>query len=465
MTGLLFTGVDLPVGLCDVMIRHGGVVAIGTGLDAGGAEVIEGLGGALLPGLHDHHLHLHATAADASSVKCGPPHVRTPGDLARALDAAPGDGWIRGVGYVETVAGLLDAAALDRLHGRRPVRVQHRSGAMWVLNSAASALVGLDCAHHPGVERDDDDRPTGRVWRADAWLRERLPATGPPPLDAVGADLARLGITGVTDATPDLPPDSLAALVDAHVSGAVPQRLQLLGVPLGDEPAQWPATVTAGPYKIVLADSGLPDFEALSGVVRRAHACGRPVAVHCVSREALLLLLAVFDDVGTRPGDRIEHGALVPAESIGELHRRGLCVVTQPGFLAHRGDDYLDRVEARDLPDLYRCRSLLDGGVAVALSSDAPYGPLDPWAVITAATTRRASTGDIVGQQETITVAEALDRYLSPLDRPGGPLRTVAPGAPADLVLLDRPIVDVLAAPTAEAVRCTVIGGRVRYLC
>lgn len=176
--------------------------------------------------------------------------------------------------------------------------------------------------------------------------------------------------------------------------------------------------MTTGPYKIVLADSGLPDFEALAGTVRRAHARGRPVAVHCVSREALLLLLAVFEEAGTRPGDRIEHGALVPAESIGELRRRRVCVVTQPGFLAHRGDDYLERVDTRDLPDLYRCRSLLDGGVSVALSSDAPYGPLDPWAVIAAATNRRAPTGDVVGPQERITAAAALDRYLSPSTTP-----------------------------------------------
>jgi predicted amidohydrolase YtcJ len=463
VTNLLLRRVELPAGLRDVVIRDESIAAIGVGLGPGGAEVIDGRGGALLPGLHDHHLHLHAIAADASSVRCGPPHVRTPEELARVLAEAPGDGWVRGVGYVETVAGLLDAEALDRLHGRRPVRLQHRSGAMWILNSQASALVGLDAAEHPGVERDDAGRPTGRVWRADAWLRERLPQSGPPALDTVGANLARFGITGVTDATPDLPPDSLAALIDAHLSGALPQRLHLLGVPLGDEHGERPAAVTTGPYKIVLADSGLPDFDALTATIRRCHAGRRPVAVHCVSRVALLLLLAVFDTTGTMAGDRIEHGALIPAESIDELRRHELCVVTQPGFIAHRGDDYLDRVEARDMPDLYRCRSLLDHRVPLALSSDAPYGPLDPWAVIAAATTRRAPTGDVVGPQEKITATEALDRYLSPLDRPGGPPRTVMVGEPADLVLLDRPITDARDIPNPESVRCTLIRGEIRY--
>ncbi|MDF3310044.1 amidohydrolase family protein [Rhodococcus sp. T2V] len=462
MTGLLLRGVELPVGLRDVAVRDGQVAAIGVNLDADGAEVMDGCGGALLPGLHDHHLHLYAMAADADSVQCGPPRVRTPEDLARALDTAPGGGWIRGVGYVETVAGMLDAASLDRLHARRPVRLQHRSGALWMLNSAACALAGLASAEHPGIERDDSGRPTGRLWRADAWLRERLPATGPPPLDTVGTDLARFGITGVTDATPDLTTDSLAALLDAHITGALPQRLHLLGVPLQVEPVS-SATVTTGPYKIVVADSALPDFDTLADTVRRAHTHGRPVAVHCVSREALLLLLAVFDEIGTLTGDRIEHGALVPVESIPELRRRGLCVVTQPGFLAHRGDDYLARVDPRDLPDLYRCRSLLNAGVPLALSSDAPYGPLDPWSVIAAATSRRAPTGHVVGPQETITATQALNRYLTPLDHPGVAPRTVRVGAPADLVLLDQPLIDTLVAPHSNSVRCTLIRGEIRY--
>jgi len=477
MTTWLFRDVELPSGRADVAVTGDRISAVGVDLDAGSGEVIEGRGGALLPGLHDHHLHLHAIAADADSVRCGPPHVRTGDELAAALAAAPGDGWIRGVGYVETVAGLLDAAAVDRLHARRPVRMQHRSGALWILNSIACEAVRLESADHPGVERDDSGRPTGRVWRADAWLRARLPDTGPPSLARVGADLARFGITGVTDATPDLPPDSLAALLEAHDSGVLPQRLHLLGVPLDSaapslrpSPARrhgdagiacpFPDTVTTGPYKIVIADSDPLDFEVLADTVGRAHAQGRPVAVHCVSRAALLVQLAVFDEVGSMPGDRIEHGALIPAESFDALRGHGLTVVTQPGFLAHRGDDYLHRVDHDDLPDLYRCRSLLSDGVAVALSSDAPYGPLNPWSVIDAAMTRRAPTGEILGEEERLTASEALSRYLTPLDDPGGRPRTIRVGAPADVVLLDRPLIEA-AAPGAEPVRCTMIRGTI----
>lgn len=461
MTDLLIRDAEVSGGRrTDVLLRRGVVAALGKDLAAAGVPVLDAEGGAVLPGLHDHHLHLHALAAEANSVRCGPPQVHTAAELARALTAAPGDGWIRGVGYVETVAGLLDSAALDSLHSARPVRVQHRSGALWILNSAAARRVGLDSASEPGVERDTAGRPTGRLWRADTWLRSRLPDTGPPDLTAVGARLTRYGITGITDATPDLTDESLDSLIAAATSGQVPQQLTLLGVPLGRTCAP---PVTAGPYKIVLADSGLPDIDTLAGIVRRAHELGRPVAVHCVSRAALLLLLAAFDEVGTVAGDRIEHGAVVPAESRGVLRRLGLTVVTQPGFLADRGDDYLRRMDPEDLPDLYRCRSMTEAGVGLALSSDAPYGPLDPWQVVTAAVVRRAPDGRVVGAGETLRSSEALRRYLAPLHDPGGPARAVAPGAAADLILLDRPLTRLLAEPTAEAVRTTIIRGRIMF--
>ncbi|WP_009476059.1 amidohydrolase family protein [Rhodococcus sp. JVH1] len=466
MTDLVIRGAEVNgVPGVDVAVTGDRITAVGAHLPASRAEVFDADGGALIPGLHDHHLHLHAMAADAASVRCGPPRVRDPAALADALGRAPGDdsGWVRGVGYIETVAGDLDADALDRLHPARPVRIQHRSGAMWILNGAAVTATHLDGASHPGIERGQDGRPTGRVWRADTWLRARLPPSRPPRLDNIGAALSRMGITGVTDATPDLDPQSRSAIETSITDGILPQRVHLLGAPPDAESVSPAARLTVGPYKIVLADSELPDLDDLARRIHRVHNRGRAVAVHCVTREALLILLTVLDEVGTLPGDRIEHGALIPAETIDDLRRRGLTVVTQPGFLADRGHDYLRDIDRRDQSDLYRCRSLIDASVAVALSSDAPYGPLDPWAVITAAVTRRAPTGEIVGSTERITAAQALARYLTPADNPGGTPRRIRVGATADMVLLSAPLADILTAPAADAVQATMIGGHWAY--
>jgi predicted amidohydrolase YtcJ len=389
-----------------------------------GEDVLEGAGGAVVPGLHDHHLHLLALAAASASI-----------DVSGGLDAlrrAQGSGWIRAVGWAQDG----DRWTLDEVVSDRPVRVQHRSGALWVVNSLGLAALNIDGSS--GIERGGDGEPTGRLWRMDAWLGERLGREA-PDLAALGNQLLRLGVTGVTDATPDLDPATCALL-----RATVPQQLLLLGDRDGN-----------GPYKVVLPDHDLPSYDSLLG--RLAAVRPRPVAVHCVTREALVLLLAALDELGHVPGDRIEHASLVPTE----LTRLRAVVVTQPGFLTVRGDDYLCSVDPADLPDLYRYRSLLDAGTCVVPSSDAPYGPLDPWAVLRAACDRRSATGAVLSPGESVSAAIALDGMLRPLEDLTAPSRAVRLGAPADLVVLDGSLEEVLHEPDAQRVAATVLGGQV----
>ena len=209
----------------------------------------------------------------------------------------------------------------------------------------------------------------------------------------------------------------------------------LLGAPLAGE---LPAGLRLGPYKILLHDHDLPGTDELTARIAAAHSAGRAVAVHCVTRESLLLTVACLLTTGVRAGDRIEHGAIVPPELYELLLSAGLPVVTQPAFVADRGDDYLREVDPADLPCLYPYRSLLAAGIEVAPSSDAPFGELDPWRVLAAAAARRTETGQLIGPEEVVAPEVSLAGYLSsPLD-PGGPPRHVLPGAPADLCLLSR---------------------------
>jgi hypothetical protein len=68
-----------------------------------------------------------------------------------------------------------------------------------------------------------------------------------------------------------------------------------------------------------------------------------------------------------------------------------------------------------------------------------------------------------MGPDERIDARTALDRFLSPLEDPGGPPRRIAVGAPADLVLLDGPLAQALAAPSADAVALTLIDGVIAH--
>ena len=464
----------------DVRIAAGRVVECRPGLrPVAGEEEIDAAGCALLPGLHDHHLHLRALAAAQASVPVGPERVRSAAELAARLREAgaraPTGAWLRCVGYHESVAGPLDRWALDRLladpaRPARPVRVQHRTGGLWVVNSAALAALGLDgdgrrggggggdlARDLAGVERDADGRATGRLWRMDRWLGDRVPAR-PADLAAglavVSARAAAVGVTGFTDATPGATGPDVAGLAIAVADGTIAQRLHCMAHADVTGPAG--GRFTIGPVKIMLDDDTLPSLDSLADSVRQAHAARRTVAVHCVTRVQLVLTLAALDGAGRAPGDRIEHGAVIPAEMVPALG--GLTVVSQPHFVTERGEQYARDVAPEDLPDLWRLRSLIDAGVGVAAGSDAPFGGADPWAVMRAATRRPAG----LGPGEAVAPETAIGLFLGSPSTPSEP-RLVAPGAAADLVLLRCPPREAAGSLGSDLVAATIIDGAVVY--
>lgn len=454
VTGLLLRRVEADGVLCDVRVRGTRVAEMAPRLRPGpGDTVHDARGGTLLPGLHDHHIHLLALAARAGSVDCGPPSITSLDTLAAALRSAgrdlPPGGWLRGTGYAESAAGLPDRHLLDRMVPDHPVRIQHRGGALWILNSRALQAVAPVLDDSSDVERDAAGTPTGRLWRYDARLRPALPKA-PPDLGPVGDRLASYGITGVTEATPELDTGALKLLHEATASGALPQSLHLMGADDGD-----------APHKIHLRDHDLPALETLTERVAAAHRTGRPVAVHCVTRESLILTLVALQAAGPYPGDRIEHAAVVPPEVYPLMAECGVRVVTQPTLLTARGDDYVRDVEPGDRAHLYPYASLLAQGIPVAASSDAPYGDPDPWASIAAASTRRTPSGHVVSPAERVPARVALEGFLSPPDEPGGRVRRVAPGLRADLCLLSVPLAEALAGPTAGHVALVLRNGRV----
>lgn len=467
MTGLLLRQVQVRDGrVLDVRTAGEVIVEVGVGLPAAGERIVDG--GHLLPGLHDHHLHLLATAAAAEGLRCGPPDVQGVDDLVGVLRRAaarrsPGE-WLRGVGYHESVAGVLSRDVLDTWVPDRPVRLQHRSGALWMVNSAGlSALRVKEGTVPDGVERDSQGRPTGRLWRVDQWLRQRVGRRSSPDLPGLGRRLAALGVTGVTDATPDLDDEALWLLLTAVATGALPQRVHLLGIDrLPDAlPERVRARVTVGPRKLVMSDHDLPTLAELNARLRDLRATrpdGRPVAVHCVTRDALVLLCAALEEVGSVPGDRIEHASVVPAGLLPTLHRLGITVVTQPGLVAERGDDYLREVDPDDLPDLYRHASLVRSGIPVGLSTDAPYTEADPWRAVEAAVERMTPAGRTLGSSERVSRQRAIDGFATPAADPGGEPRRIAAGHPADLCLLDGPPTD-----PRSGIALTVVGGDVTH--
>jgi predicted amidohydrolase YtcJ len=94
----------------------------------------------------------------------------------------------------------------------------------------------------------------------------------------------------------------------------------------------------------------------------------------------------------------------------------------------------------------------------VAAGTDAPFGGADPWQVMRAATRRRAD----LGPAEAIAPAAALGLFLGEPAAPAVP-RLVAPGAPADLVLLRCPPEEAARSLASDLVAVTFVGGRLAY--
>ncbi len=402
-----------------------------------GEALLDAGGGTVLPGLHDHHVHVRSAASALDSFSVGPPGVSTKAQLAQMLsNATPGpDGWIRAVGYHESVAGELDRTALDAVVPDIPVRIQHRSGALWILNSAALGRVGL--AEHP----DGRLRSADRGW-SDALQRRET------DLAELSRRITATGVTGVTDATPDLGADDMVSLIVSHRRGEFRPRLRFLS-----------------PGKKILQDDRL-DLDGLTDWMTENHNADRPVAVHCVTAAQLVVTIAALRAAGSHPLDRIEHASVVPDENLADLadlaELGGLTVVTQPNFVAERGDQYLADIPAAEHGQLWRVASLLKAAVPVALSTDMPFGHGDPWTAMRAAVHRTTLSGAVLNADECVSARTALTMFLGRSDQPGR-ARTVDPGQPGDLCVLTEPPETALAELDAGMVAATIIGGELVY--
>jgi predicted amidohydrolase YtcJ len=445
----------------DVRCRDGLIVEIGTSLLLHPGEiVIEGKGAALIPGLHDHHLHLLAMAAANTSVICGSPAVNNHRELQQVLKKSIHSPWIRGIQYHESVAGDLDRWQLDQWVSDRPVRIQHRSGILWILNSCAIEQLQLENEHLEGLERNAQNQVTGRLFRLDQWLRGKIGRHDTPDLSDISIELARLGITGITDASANNNEDTLALFESALGQGQLHQRVVMRGnetLPESTHPK-----IHRGALKILLDEFQLPDWKNLQNMIIKSHQKNRAVAFHCVTEAQLVFALTALEEAGYFFGDRIEHASLCPDEIIPLLKSSKVAVVTQPGFLHSRGSQYQHEVPKSAHDSLYRCQSFLQQGIPLAFSSDAPYGDINPWRNMNAAITRANSSGYIFGKKETLTAEQALLAYLKdPVDLSVS--REISTGADADLCLLKKPWAESRNLSDNDPVQYTLCSGEIVY--
>ena len=463
-------------GPVDVLIDDGRVAAMGYGLPAGVAEIIDLAGRYILPGLWDNHVHLtqHALArrrVDVSVAASAAQAARIMADHFLVQPPEPGVALI-GYGFQDGLwpdvptRDLLDAAI-----ARVPViLLGHDLHCCW-MNSVALAQFGFG-DHPTGLLREDDCfHVAAAVHSVPATLLDRWIA------EAATAAAAR-GVVGVVEfeMAPNLDTwrSRFAAGFDTLriAAGIYTQQLDNViaaGYRTGDAVDGTHGLLTIGPYKVIIdgtlntrtafcIDSypGIEDQPGARGILtvtphelvpllRASAAAGLLPAVHAIGDEAGRLALNAFEVVGC--AGRIEHAQLLREADFTRFARLGVVASVQP---EHAMDDreIADRYWTGRTGRAFALRSLLEAGAELIFGSDAPVAPLDPWITAAAAVSRSRDGREPWHPEQTISIEQALAASTNRFGR-------IAVGATADLAIVDE---DPLAV-TADRLRRMSVSG------
>ena len=439
-------------GPVDLLISEDGVITevaamAGAVARPPGVPVVDGDGRWLIPGLWDAHVHLGQWAMASRrldlSGTASPEEV-----LALAARAARNGRAVVGTGQrAGTWARPVTVAELDAACGGVPVILINGDFHHAWLNTAALDALGL-ARRDVVVAEAEWFTAYPRVAGLEG------PAT-PADYRRVLAGAAAQGVAGLVDFEFAAPWSDWAQrwhegcdLLRIRWSPYAGQldSVRAAGLRSGARLPQADCRLTVGSLKVIsdgslgtrtawchepYADTGgygAPNQsgDELAALLAEGSRAGLSVATHAIGDRALDCALAAYAATGARGS--IEHAQLATGPAITRMARLGLVASVQP---AHLLDDRqtMDRVWADRAGRCFPLRSMLDHGVALALGSDAPVAPLDPWLAIAAAAHRGQPGGQSWHPEQAITVAEAI---LAATDG-----RRVAVGQPGDVALLD----------------------------
>lgn len=485
-------GVPAPV---DLRIEAGRTTAIapaGTLAPVRGEETVALGGRWVVPGLWDAHVHLvqQALAARRLDVSGASSAVETAdlvaahlvrasaeSDGADSVDSGenPSTATVVGFGFRDaTWPDLPTAALLDRAAGGRAVVLVSGDLHCGWFSTAALARFGL-VADGTGLVREDEFLPiAGDLDDADdvlrdAWVRQATRAA------------ARRGVVGVRDFEAEHPLSWARRASGGPIAlrvraGVWPQFLDETlqagrrtgdALPSSPRDAVGQALLTAGPLKVITdgslntrtaychdpypgtQDRGVLTYaaEELRDLMSRAHAGGMTSAIHAIGDDACGLALDAFEATGARGS--IEHAQLLTSGDVPRFAALGVVASVQPAHLLD------DREVAEELwpgrtERAYALASLLATSARLALGSDAPVAPLDPWLAMAAAVHRTGDDRPAWHGEQSIGATAALAASTD------GHGTTPSVGDVADLAICD---VDPLLADAAARVAGTLLAG------
>ena len=187
----------------------------------------------------------------------------------------------------------------------------------------------------------------------------------------------------------------------------------------------------------------LIDEDTLTKKLEETVKNGLQPAVHAIGDAALdIALKALKRAHAWETGGRIEHASVIRPDQMDFISKYNITVVVQPHFVV---SDWwvLQRLGEKRLKWIYPFKTMIDHGIKISFSTDAPIEPLNPWKTIKASIARRETLNPIEmqhHQQESLTIEQALDSYTrvsaKALER--SDLGVLDVGYYADFVIIDR---------------------------
>lgn len=449
-----------------------------------GAEVIDLDGAFVAPAFVDPHVHVTALGLQLTGLDLtGAASLADALDAVRAHAAAHPEGMLIGEGWDQTrwpeqrppTVAEIDAAAGPG----RPVYLARVDAHSAVASSALLDIVGdLGDGHTRGEPLVADAHHRVRAVALAGLTRAQRDSARAAALDTAAAhgvvavhECAGPEISGRADVL-ELLAFSHGVAVRAYWGEAVgsADEAKALVAELGVHALGGDLFVdgSIGSHTACLhasyADASHTGTRYLDGDTVTAHlrACteaGIQAGFHAIGDGAVDSVVAGISRVAAESGGpavaarghRIEHAELLSAASIDALARWGVIASIQPGFdAAWGGPDgmYAERLGAERAATMNPFAAMAAAGVSLAIGSDAPVTPLDPWAAIRAAVHHRTPGHGLSPRAAFAAATRGAWRAGGVRDGVAG---TLVPGAPASYAVWDAG--DLVVAAAADTVQ------------
>ncbi|HEY6236180.1 MAG TPA: amidohydrolase family protein [Candidatus Elarobacter sp.] len=462
-----------------IVVADGRIVSTRPGDAGAGVPVVDLAGRALYPAFADCHVHLTDTGLFLGERDLA--SVRDAAAFARRIAALPRGAFVLAGNYDESAwsdAGLASAAPLDAHFPDALALAVRVDGHSCVLNRKALAFVDLP-PDTPGIERDANGEPTGRLalaanWRAQATILNALPIAEKRAADRRATALAlregalHLHVQFVGLPSRDAYRDEIAALREAgaakwhpKICERDPALAKELGLPYVGGDVFLDGSIGSGTAAVFepyhdRAGTGtlMRDDAEVEAYFGEAERLGISAGVHAIGDRAIEQCLAAWEKVlRGKPSPRnrhfIEHFEIATRDHIARAARLGIFLSMQPQFdelWGHPGGMYDVRLGAPRARTMNALGSAKRAGATLVGGDDSPVCALSPLAGMRAATHHHNA-------DESLSVEAALLMYTYDAARFGhaeSHTGRLAPGYAADFVVLEG---DPIAGGSFDGVR------------